>query len=604
MSSRFAAALLFLALLAAGSRASAGPVRRIAVLVGANAAAPDRQPLRYAHQDADRLAQVLLRVGGYEPEGVVVLHDPAPEQLLEKLEQARANLRNSDGNSESLLFFYYSGHADETSLYPSGRPLPLERLRLLLDEPGITVRVGFIDACQGGAWTRAKGLHAVEPFQVPLSALRSAGSVLIASSSGLESAHESDLLRGSFFTHHFAAGLLGAADQTGDGAVSLTEAFDYAKRLTIRDSARYAQAPQHPSFDLRLRGRQDLILAQLPVSTSSLVIEQERGPLEILQLSTGSVVAELPAGRRTTRLALAPGRYLVRRELRRILSSSEIELPPAGDAPVWVHERELVPTGALGQAGTKGQLGLGRLLVTSSTAERGVVELRFGIGIQYSDMSGLGVMGAVPRSPALLLSGVLGITDRLQWSIGTGAFAYRFGRRGGVEWIPWGGLTRLTFAYDKDDSGPGGLSVLYGLGAGLQSRIWLGSEASFILGASVGSEGQAAGSQRLAPTTWWARLDAGFQLTVRRLVTFNLAAGISTNFLYEGQLPEASADSSQLDLTVHLGAIASLATRPLPLVQVHLRRYLTLDGYVGLAIRTRDAALRDSYLAGFTFLAF
>ena len=53
---------------------------------------------------------------------------------------------------------------------------------------------------------------------------------------GLEEAHESELLRSSFFTHHWIAGLRGAADRDADGLVTLGEAFDYAKGLTVRDS--------------------------------------------------------------------------------------------------------------------------------------------------------------------------------------------------------------------------------------------------------------------------------------------------------------------------------------------------------------------------------
>jgi hypothetical protein len=582
-------------------KASSPPpvARRIALLVGANAAPPDRQPLHYAQQDAEKLAQVLLRVGGYQAADVTVLRDPTPDALLTQLSSIRDQLRAQPPGSETLLFFYYSGHADDAAVYPSGRALPLERVRSILDEPGVTVRLGFIDACRGGGWTHAKGLVPVAPFGVPISALRSEGSVLISSSSGLESAHESELLHGSFFTHHFAAGLLGAADQSGDGAVSLTEAFDYAKRLTIRDTARYTQNPQHPSFDLKLRGRQDLLLSQLPVGKSTVVVEQDRGPLEIVQLSSGTVIAELPRGQRTSRLALAPGRYLVRRVIPRILSTGEVEVPSSGD--VVVRERELQPVSTQLLLGSKGVEPQGRLLVTSSTAERGVVELRTGLGIQYSPPLGLGFSGdGAERTPKLLLSAVWGITDRLQWAIGTGAFAYRFGQRGKTEWIPWGGLTQLTLGASSVES----FLFQYELGLGINSRTWLSDSTSLILGASVHSGGRLSAIRTEHPTTWRGRFDLGIQLTAKQLVTFNLAAGIEGNVLYEGQLPTAEGGSPQLDLSVSIGAIQDLALRPLPLIQLHLSRWLTLDATAGLSIRVRDGALRDRYMAGLTFLFF
>ena len=573
--------------------------RRIALLVGANAAPPDRQPLHYAQQDAEKLAQVLLRVGGYQAADVTVLRDPTPDVLIAQLSSLRDQLRALPAGTETLLFFYYSGHASDSAVYPSGQALPLDRVRSILDEPGVTVRLGFIDACRGGGWTHAKGLVAVEPFSIPISTLRSEGSVLISSSSGLESAHESEVLQGSFFTHHFAAGLLGAADQSGDGAVSLAEAFDYAKRLTIRDTARYTQNPQHPSFDLKLRGRQDLLLSQLPIGKSAVVVEQERGPLEIVQLSSGTVIAELPRGQRTSRLALAPGRYLVRRVIPRILSTGEVEVPTSGD--VVVRERELQPVSTQRLLGSKGLESPGRLLITSSTAERGVVELRAGLGIQYNPPLGLGFSGdGAERTPKFLLSGVWGITDRLQWAIGTGAFAYRLGQRGKTDWIPWGGVTQLAFGASSVES----FIFQYELGLGLNSRTWLLDNTSLILGASVHSGGALSAIQTVHPTTWRGRFNVGIQITAKQLVTFNLAAGIEGNFLHEGQRPVPEISDPGLDLSVSVGAIQDLALRPLPLIQLHMSRWLTLDATTGLSVRLRDGALRDRYMAGLTFLFF
>ena len=140
-----------------------------------------------------------------------MLKDPSPETVLATLDRELATLRADGG--DSLLLFYYSGHADGAALYPAGQPLLFAALRTRLESSAATVRLGIIDACNGGGWTGAKGLHAAPPFavQVPLE-LAGEGSVLIASSSGSESAHESEVLLGSYFTHHLVAGLRGAAD--------------------------------------------------------------------------------------------------------------------------------------------------------------------------------------------------------------------------------------------------------------------------------------------------------------------------------------------------------------------------------------------------------
>jgi hypothetical protein len=324
---RFSPPLLALAALACAATA-AGEARaepqasRVAVLVGANLPAPGRERLLFGHDDARKMAGVLTSVAGFRKEDVFVLRDPNASDLLTALQTAADRLAD---RPESLLYFYYSGHADEQALYPAGQPLPLNRLRAIIDQARVSVRIGMVDACHGGAWTRAKGLRPDEPFPVrwPLT-LETEGSVLIASSSGLESAHESDQLRGSFFTHHFASGLRGAADRNGNGQVTITEAFEYAKERTIRDTLRVAREAQHPSFAVNLRGRRDLVLAQISQSSSTLELSQERGPLELVHLESGVALLELPEGPRSVRLAVPPGIYLVRKKFPGSIVSSEV----------------------------------------------------------------------------------------------------------------------------------------------------------------------------------------------------------------------------------------------------------------------------------------
>jgi len=252
-------------------------------------------------------------VGGFDAANVFVLKDPSPKGLMGALTAAVTRLA---GNPQSLLYFYYSGHADDQSLYPGGQATPLAPVRALIDEAQVAVKVGVVDACRGGSWTRAKGLVPDEPFAVrwPVS-LGTEGSVLIASSSGLESAHESDRLQGSFFTYHFTGGLRGAADRNGNGEITMTEAFEYAKERTIRDTLRVASETQHPSYAVNLRGRRDLVLAQVAASPSTLSLSQQEGPLELIHAESGLQLLELPAGPRKVKLAVPPGTYLVRKRL-------------------------------------------------------------------------------------------------------------------------------------------------------------------------------------------------------------------------------------------------------------------------------------------------
>lgn len=299
--------------------------RRLAVVVGANAAAPGRKPLRFAHIDARAVAQVLRDLGGFAGDDVRLLLDPDPEVVLSALDAALRDAERAD--ADALVLFYYSGHADTAALYPGGRALPLDRLRERLEDGRAAMRIGIIDACRGGGWTGSKGLSESETFAIEQALdLSSQGSVLIASSSGLEDAHESVALRGSFFTHHWNAALRGAADRNADDRVTLTEAFEYARALTIRDTALHTDNPQHPSFRFNLRGRGDPLLAELSPGSSVIELQQSRGPLQIIHLGTGLLVVELPKGERRVRVSLAPGHYLVRRRTRDAVQAREVRL--------------------------------------------------------------------------------------------------------------------------------------------------------------------------------------------------------------------------------------------------------------------------------------
>ena len=127
----------------------------------------------------------------------------------------------------------------------------------------------------------------------------------------------------------------------GDGNVTLQEAFDYARDRTVRDSARLAKTPQHPSFDLALRGRQDIVLAVLPTRTSALQIKMARAPIEIIQLPSGVTVADVPP-QGGLRIALPPGRYLVRSVVDGRVYAKEVEVRPGETSTLADGELEAI----------------------------------------------------------------------------------------------------------------------------------------------------------------------------------------------------------------------------------------------------------------------
>ena len=405
---------LSLLLLLIGLGASAGEPRRVAVIVGANRGALGRDSLRYSYRDAQDVANVLVQTGQFAPADVHVLDDPEPDEVIALLDRQLALLAATTG--ESLLLFYYSGHADAGALYPAGKPLPFGSLRARLDNRAATVRLGIIDACSGGGWTGAKGLSAAPPFavDVPLE-LSGEGSVLIASSSGVEKAHESERLLGSFFTHHLVAALRGAADPRGDGVVTVGDAFAYARERTIRDTAAVSTEPQHPSFFMNLRGRADLPLARVDASSTIVELQETEGPLQVIHLGTGLVLLEVPAGQRTIKLSVPPGRYLVRRQSENGTWTGEIAVEPG--RTVIVREENLAISGY--PAGASKGLIDPQLSSTWPLAlnERPLTLYR---GLGQVDLGVLLAQSPAPLNHAFALAPVVrfGLTGRATLSIG------------------------------------------------------------------------------------------------------------------------------------------------------------------------------------------
>lgn len=463
-----------LSLALASAAASAAP-HRVAIVVGANRGALGRSDLRYSYRDAQNVADTLTQVGEFKPADVHVLHDPSPDVVLKTLDSELESLRASGG--DSLLVFYYSGHADGGALYPAGQPLLFSALRERLESSAATVRLGIIDACNGGGWTGAKGLHAAPPFavQVPLE-LAGEGSVLIASSSGLESAHESESLLGSYFTHHLIAGLRGAADPRGDGVVTVTDAFAYAKERTVRDTASVSSQPQHPSFFMNLRGRGDLPLARVDTSPTLVELQEMDGPLQIIHLGTGVVVLEVPKGRRALKLSVPAGRYLIRRDGAQGTEAREIDVEEGHS--IQVREDELQLTGVAlrtSKGGWRRPVDEWPLALNDRplTLYAGLAQIDLGVMRAYfNSESGAASFALVPGIR-------YGLTDRVTisasapggWCLGSSwctRYAASLGGQLDVGILSEGALDLAATGQVGFDAGLGGLPLALGLTARLE----------------------------------------------------------------------------------------------------------------------------------------
>lgn len=288
--------------------------RRLAVVVGSNLGSGARPPLQFAETDADRMADVLSDLGGVRAGDLWLLKKASLGAVRRSFEEATRRITESHGRTgtRTVLLFYFSGHSDGESLELGNERITFRDLRSWLGGTGAEVRLAIIDSCKSGALIAAKGGALGPAYEIRLSDdLTSTGDVVITSSASDENALESREIRGSFFSHHFLSGLRGAADASGDGQVTLAEAYRYAYAHTLTATASTFAGAQHPAYDFRLSGQGELVMTSL--SNPSAVIELPAGFERqlIADLGHDQVVGEITSGA-VTRLAVRPGTYVVR----------------------------------------------------------------------------------------------------------------------------------------------------------------------------------------------------------------------------------------------------------------------------------------------------
>jgi hypothetical protein len=315
-------------------------VQRLAVVAGASRGGVGRATLKYAAGDAEEVARVLGQLGGIEPADLRLLVEPdadAVRRVLAEVQQRAAAARAAGREVE--LFVYYSGHSDETGLLLGESALPYEELRRALDAVPAEVRVLVLDSCASGAITRAKGARR-PAFEREAGRVR--GHVYLTSSAADEASQESDRLRASFFTHALLAGLRGAADTSGDGVVTVDEAYQFAFRETLARTEATRSGPQHATYDMALVGSGAVVVTDLRRAGAVLMLPEGLSGKIFVRSAAGHLVAELKkdAGARIE-LAVEPGEYRVRVARRGGLQEAVVS--PASGQRLALDARRLAP---------------------------------------------------------------------------------------------------------------------------------------------------------------------------------------------------------------------------------------------------------------------
>jgi uncharacterized caspase-like protein len=287
----------------------AEPVRLL-VAAGHKVGLQAEHPLKYADNDASKVRDVLVGLGGVKAENATVLAEPTRAQLFAALDKVRDEARKHSAQEVTLLF-YFSGHGDRDAIHLGDERVLLSDLSAKLAEIPAGLRIAVTDACRA---TREKGFSADEPFAISAATIpQASGQVWLHASSDGEAAQESDELQGAIFTHAWLNGLRGAADSNGDARVTLDESFAFAHSQTLIRSAKSSGVLQKPEAVVSLREGAPVVITQTAATMATLSLPQSRDT-HFLVYAAGakSVLSELwGSPDRRIALRVPPGRYVI-----------------------------------------------------------------------------------------------------------------------------------------------------------------------------------------------------------------------------------------------------------------------------------------------------
>ena len=217
--------------------------------------------LKYAQDDASRMAEALQKVGHINPERLILLQGNSLHEFQETVDQFLFKIKRESGEELSKFIFYYSGHSDESGLHFKDGLLAKDDFHNFLEATPARTKVVIIDGCFSGALA-VKGINKSEPFETPKFQFdEPSGTVFLSASSSDEFAYESETYQGSLFTHNLVSGLYGKADGNLDDVVTAWELYQYAFRQTRLQSLTSPSGGQNPEFSTRLAGKGAVALA-------------------------------------------------------------------------------------------------------------------------------------------------------------------------------------------------------------------------------------------------------------------------------------------------------------------------------------------------------
>ncbi|MDR2594778.1 MAG: caspase family protein [Fibromonadaceae bacterium] len=319
----FAFSLIFAVFLHAAPQ----KVERYLLVAGANNGGSDRVKLRYAESDANSFASVMSQMGGVDKSNVLRVFDPNAKAMQNGFAELGKRLQGKEVGVRREVIVYYSGHADEKGLRLGGDVYSWAEFRKNVNDINADVKVAILDACGSGAITRTKGGVSRPAFLQDASS-EMKGYAFLTSSNENEASQESDRIKGSFFTHSLVGGLRGAADMTGNGKVTLSEAYQYAFDETLRNTQNTSAGSQHPNRDMNLAGTGDIVMTDLRETSAILTLDSNLEGRLFIRDEQGNLFAELNKIRgRQIELGMPIGKYSIQMEVpSKIWMAKEVQI--------------------------------------------------------------------------------------------------------------------------------------------------------------------------------------------------------------------------------------------------------------------------------------
>ncbi|WP_193196178.1 caspase, EACC1-associated type [Nostoc sp. MG11] len=217
---------------------------KVALLIGISDYEPGLNPLPASVKDMQAIAKVLQHpeMGGFAQTDIQKLENPDPQKMQEAIETLFSDRRKDD-----LVVLYFSGHGikDEsgklhlatrlTRKNPQGRlikstTVPASFVHNIMSDSRCKRQVVILDCCFSGAF--AEGWSAKDDGSVDIRAeLGGEGRVVLTSSTASEYSFQQKEANLSIYTRYLIEGIeTGAADLDNDGAVSVDELHEYAKK--------------------------------------------------------------------------------------------------------------------------------------------------------------------------------------------------------------------------------------------------------------------------------------------------------------------------------------------------------------------------------------